>query len=307
MRQAAFEDFVRYLTSKVSVDDRALHLRVWSTFVSQLGPGTADSPLRVLEAGAGIGTMLVRLLDRGLLTHADYDAVEADAHLATAAQSHVRGWAESHGWEVDRSGDALRLGREEREVRLRWHTNDIRAHRGEPADVLLAHAFLDLVDLPQVLPAMLHGLKPQGIFLFSLTFDGLTGFLPEEPGAFEDDLLRAYHRTMDHRRVDGVPSGHSRSGRRLLGLLPRMGAVILDAGPSDWLVLPHDGGYPGDEAYFLHFIVETMQGAVRGEPELDAGMLEAWASKRHGQVERGELVLMAHQWDVVGKRAPMNR
>jgi SAM-dependent methyltransferase len=304
MGQAAFEDFVRYLTAKGSVDDRALHPRVWSTFAGQFGPGTAESPLQVLEAGAGIGTMLTRLLERGLLNHADYDAVEADANLAAPAQAHVRRWAESHEWDVVVSGDTLQLGREGRQARLRWHTSDIRAYRGDPADVLIAHAFLDLVDLAQVVPAMLQGLKHQGVFFFSLTFDGLTGFVPEEPGPFEDTLIQAYHRTMDRRLVHGVPSGHSRSGRRLLGLLPRVGAALLDAGPSDWLVLPHDGRYPGDEAYFLHFIVETMQGAVRGDPELDAGLLEAWVSKRHAQIERGELVLMAHQWDVVGKRSP---
>ena len=63
--------FPRYLAAKKSVDDRALNRRVWETLAQSL-PAASPAPLRVLEVGAGIGTMLERLLESGLLLPA-YD------------------------------------------------------------------------------------------------------------------------------------------------------------------------------------------------------------------------------------------
>ena len=81
-----------------------------------------------------------------------------------------------------------------------------------------------------------------------------------------------------------------------------MGTEIVDAGPSDWLVRPHQGAYPGDEAYFLRFLVETVDKAVRSEAGIEAGPLACWVAERHAQIERGAMVFLAHQWDVAGVR-----
>ena len=67
-------------------------------------------------------------------------------------------------------------------------------------------------------------------------------------------------------------------------------------------MLSEPKSYPADDAYFLHFIVNTMYGALRGHPELNAPRFEAWIGKRHAQIERSELVYVAHQLDVVGRR-----
>ena len=96
-------------------------------------------------------------------------------------------------------------------------------------------------------------------------------------------------------------SGDSRSGRHLFGYLQAAGAQILAAGASDWVVFPGPDGYPADEAYFLHFIIHTIHGALAGHPELDPYCLDAWAARRHAQIERCELVYIAHQMDFVGR------
>nr|MBP8294239.1 hypothetical protein [Caldilineaceae bacterium] len=72
------------------------------------------------------------------------------------------------------------------------------------------------------------------------------------------------------------------------------------AGASDWVVQPVAGLYPADEAYFLHFIVHTMHGALHGCDELDPVRLAAWIEARNCQIEGGELVYIAHQLDVFG-------
>jgi hypothetical protein len=96
-------------------------------------------------------------------------------------------------------------------------------------------------------------------------------------------------------------SGDSQSGRHLFHHLRQAGAQILAAGSSDWVVFAGEAGYPDDEAYFLHFIVETMRGALAGRAELDNGRFQDWIAQRHAQIEMGELVYIAHQLDFFGR------
>lgn len=168
-------------------------------------------------------------------------------------------------------------------------------------DVLMAHAVLDLLDLPSALPGLMGCLRPGGLFYFTLVFDGATILQPEIDPAFDAQIEALYHRTMDERLTNGQPSGDSRSGRHLFEFLRCAEAEVLAAGSSDWVVLSGPEGYPADEAYFLHFIVNTIYGALRSHPELDALRFAAWAAERHRQIERGELVYIAHQLDVAGR------
>ena len=115
--------------------------------------------------------------------------------------------------------------------------------------------------------------------------------------------MRLYHASMDLRARNGLGAGDSKTGRHLLQHLPQSGATILEAGSSDWVVWPRDGRYPEDESYFLHHIVHTIDAELSAHPELDAAAFRAWVEARHAQVERGELVYIAHQLDVLG-RAP---
>jgi hypothetical protein len=106
---------------------------------------------------------------------------------------------------------------------------------------------------------------------------------------------------MDERVVDGHFSGHSRTGRRMFAYLEAAGAEIAAAGSSDWVVFPRHDRYPADEAYFLHFIIDTIAGALHGHPELERHLFEAWIAQRHAQIEGGTLVYVAHQLDFCGR------
>ena len=57
------------------------------------------------------------------------------------------------------------------------------------------------------------------------------------------------------------------------------------------------GKYPADEGYFLHFILNFFESSLKAHAELDAAEFESWLTKRHGQIERGDLVYIAHQMD----------
>ena len=184
------------------------------------------------------------------------------------------------------------------------------SNRGRRAwDLLIAHAFLDLVDIPAILPALLALLRPGGLFYFTITFDGVTSFQPELDRNLDALVEARYHETMDRRLIDGRPAGDSRSGRHLFGHLQAAQATVLAAGASDWVVFPQHGRYAGDEAYFLHFIVNTLSTALAeppvtaqsGYPVLDADRLASWVAARHRQIDCGELVYIAHQLDVAGR------
>jgi hypothetical protein len=69
------------------------------------------------------------------------------------------------------------------------------------------------------------------------------------------------------------------------------------------VVFPGQGGYPGDEAYFLHFIIWTIDQALSANPDVSPARFKRWIKERHAQIARGELVYIAHQLDFLGRWA----
>jgi SAM-dependent methyltransferase len=290
----------RYLRAKRTVDDRALHRGVLEAFAADAGK-PAPPPRRVLELGAGVGTMVSRLLAGGWLPGARYTLVDSDGDsLRAAAEQAQLGAGAGAGAGVsgsDGGGGAAAVDLVEADVFA-----FLEAARREPAfDAVIANAFLDLVDVRALLPILWRALRPGAPFWFSINFDGETVFLPELP--LDAAVMPLYHLTMDERVRNGRRAGDSRTGRRLLAWLPESGAEVSAAGGSDWVVWPTAGRYPADEAYFLHHIVHTIDLALAAHPGRAPSELAAWVAARHVQIERGELVYIAHQLDVAG-RAP---
>jgi SAM-dependent methyltransferase len=304
--------FTRYLAAKKRVDDRALNLRVWQTLVQSLTAAAGGEPLRVLEVGAGIGTMLERALAWGLLARADYTGIDQDPGNVAYAHDRLPRWGEEQGYQVSSNPGSWRFEKGNQSVTARLQQANLydfleretQAESGRQTwDLLIAHAFLDLVDVPSTLPALFELLAPGGLFYFTLNFDGATLLEPPIDPPFDERIQLLYHQTMDDRIIAGQRSGDSRTGRRLFAHLKAAGAEILAAGSSDWVVFSGADGYVEDEAYFLHFIVHTLQQALQGHFGLDPEQFEKWIALRHAQIERRELVYIAHQLDIVGKRA----
>jgi SAM-dependent methyltransferase len=286
-RQESYS-FTRYLAAKKSVDDRALNRYVWNALVNTLSERHLSEPLRVLEIGAGTGTMIERayawhLTDRPVI-YTSIDAVEEN--IVEAKQRLANFLAESK-WQLHlETANLFDL--------LQRETS---AHS---CDVLIANAFLDLIDIPLWLPSILDLLKSGGLFYFTINFDGLTILEPPLDSAYDALVLDLYHQTMDTRIIDGRPSGDSCAGRHLFQHLRAAGAAIHAAGSSDWVIHPQADGYPADEAYFLHFILHTIDRALRDHPMIDPLRFETWIKQRHDQVDRNELIYIAHQIDFFG-------
>ncbi len=282
--------FIRYLEAKKTVDDRALNAHVWQVLANELPTGTAGHPLRVLEVGAGTGTMIERLVEQQMFGHTHYTALDENAGLIVELQRRL----------------PRRIRHGKSDIRLESFASEVlsftnRAENKRAWDVLIAHAFLDLLHLPTAVPHLLTCLRPDALFYFTIVFDGATILQPEVDPIFDADIERLYHLTMDQRLTQGQPSGDSQSGRHLLSYLQQMGATVLAAGASDWVVFAGSKGYPADEAFFLHFIIHTIYTALCDHPEIDQHRFSTWIAERHAQIERGELIYIAHQLDVLGR------
>jgi SAM-dependent methyltransferase len=303
--------FSRYLAAKTSVDDRALNRYVWNTLMESLPRPESARPLRILEVGAGIGTMVERWLTWSSIQDVHYTALDVNPANVVHMRHRLPAWATQSGWDCERNGDdgALMLTRADSVAVVAPVVNDffaLAAHHDcrRCYDLLIAHAFMDLVDTRRAIAAVWSVLKPGGLFYATLVFDGATILLPTLEADLDATIVREYHATMDERVNErGEPSGDSCSGRHLLGHLVEARAPILAAGSSDWVVVPQQGAYPHDEAYFLHVIVETVSQALQGRAGLDQVALAEWIRARHAQIERGELIYIAHQLDVLA-RAP---
>jgi 2-polyprenyl-3-methyl-5-hydroxy-6-metoxy-1,4-benzoquinol methylase len=289
--------FSRYLLSKQSVDDRALNRHVYETLVASL----PEQPIRVIEVGAGIGTMLTRLLRWGLLKQADYTLVDEMPENIDYAIGLISLWAAEHGLRVENSAqNQIKVLDNDRDVRVnfeRANVFDFIQQKPQKFDLLIAHAFLDLLPMPEGLKRLFSLIKPAGLAWLTINFDGVTTLEPSIDPVLDANIERLYHTTMDFRPT----GGDSQSGRHLFGHLRSVKAEILAAGASDWVVHTVDGKYPADEAYFLNYILYFFEISLSKHPELDAAVFKNWLAERRKQIERGELVYIAHQMDFLAR------
>jgi SAM-dependent methyltransferase len=170
--------YASYLSAKRTVDDRALNQHVVGVLRRQLA---SSDPLKVLEIGAGIGTMAARLADWNVLTHADYTLLDIDQGVVDEAPKWLTRWATSTGRTVTQADGCLCVegGSPAVAMTLRFACADLQVfldarHPSKSLDLLIANAFLDLVDVPATLPALFDLLAPNGLYWFSINFDGET-------------------------------------------------------------------------------------------------------------------------------------
>jgi SAM-dependent methyltransferase len=185
--------YARYLAAKTTVDDRALNRHVLGQ-LRRLMPAGAP---RVLEVGAGLGTMVARLIDWGVVGTGEYILLDTDRELLDDSRRWLSDWAAGRGLRSDLLPDGLQVG----DLRVRLVHAELgsyleAAHKAL-ADVLIANAVLDLVDVPAILPGLLRLLAPGGVYWFTINYDGESIFEPGHP--HDDQVMQAYHRDMDER------------------------------------------------------------------------------------------------------------
>lgn len=298
--------FIEYLQVKKSIDDRSLNRAVWETLVATMPAASRERPWWVLEIGAGIGTMIQRLIEWGFLHYAHYTAVDASPAFLEEGRTRLMNWAHQRGLEALYDGKELRVLGSNHEIRISFVAEELsrwlsKSSPQERYDLLIAHAFLDLVNLEETLPNLMRCLKPGGLYYFTINFDGLTVFEPAVEETLDEKILATYHRTMEERMVGEKPSAGACSGRRLLRALDQMGGKLLRAGASDWVVHAIEGKYPPGEDRFLRFLLQMIDEALIGSAEVKESQLRDWIECRLDQLEKGDLILITHQLDLLGR------
>src|SRR5690349_23573733 len=98
--------YARYLAAKTSVDDRALNRHVLAELCRLMPAGAPQ----VLEVGAGLGTMVARLMARGVVGAGEYVLLDADRQLLDRSRRWLRDWADARGLRSYPLPDGLRVG-----------------------------------------------------------------------------------------------------------------------------------------------------------------------------------------------------
>lgn len=293
-------DFRRYLTAKETVDSRAFAPDVRRRVRDDLR-GRPDR-VRLLDAGAGTGPFLRRLLRWPGLADVTYAAVDVDRDTLELARDRTARAARERGYAVDsvarpsfdvpgETVAALSFRGENAVDALFVHGDALDAADAGGWSVVVAQAFVDLLDATGV-DRLLDGLAPGGRFYFPITFDGGTSFSPSHES--DADVLAAYHETMRDESGDRLGA---QAGRRLERHLDARG-VEYAADDADWHVRPRGDGYPADEAYFLRVVVDTVADAVRGGVPDETR--RAWHRARRRALESNDLRYAAANRDVTG-------
>lgn len=289
--------FQHYLLAKQTVDDRALNKDV----VNRLRVHLPPEPVSVIEVGAGIGTMLKRLIEWNIFCAGEYIMLDEQDENLRYAREWIPQWAAEAGMSVGRIGsDQLHLGDLARDIRIRFVAADVFdfiPKNKVSTDLLIANAFLDLIPLPESLQKLLS--LTRNLAWLTINFDGMSTLQPVIDPVFDKHVERLYHATMDTRPT----GGDSQTGRKLFEHLAAARATILAAGSSDWVVYANDGKYRADEKYFLQFILHFFESSLKECTDIDSNAFQRWLAKRHEQIDCGELVYIAHQMDFLVRKS----
>lgn len=301
--------FMQYLIVKKAIDDRSINRHVYGVLARQIAKKPVNQTLSILEVGSGCGTMLARLLEWGLLHDAQYTALDSHAEFVSQTDAYLSEWGLQWDYKIKIIGDnQRRLFRMEQQVELELINTDLTDFlKSSPIahyDLILAHAFLDLVNLDVTLPELVDLVVPGGYLYFTLNFDGMTIFEPTIDPEMDQLIEQLYHDSMDNRRANGQVSGNSRTGRHLFHSLLDLGLPILAAGSSDWVLYPPDNGYSGEEIIFLNYILETIENSLMNSSSLDLAAFKKWIAKRKRQIIDGSLTYIAHQLDILAQKPP---
>ncbi|HHP7237249.1 class I SAM-dependent methyltransferase [Longibacter sp.] len=331
--------YPRYLEAKRSVDERARHPKVWTTFLeaaAEIALANPGRPLRVLEIGAGVGDLAIKILNELDAESVNYTVLDVNADNLDRARERI-----ASSLDMEASEDDAFVSTSRRNHRVRFVEDDLtsfaRHDREEPDTgtyhVIVGQAIIDI--LPTYISLRIaHGLlRSGGLAYLPIHVDGLTEFEPTEMYDMDKRVMNVYHDTMtrtysvdarwgpdpsgadrsDAARIDGAPtvcdaiavqSDGARCGRDLLIDAPGAGFDVVDAGSSDWLVRPDSktGGYVEEEDYFLACMLHFVEEALTDAASIDRSQLEDWLARRRRQLDDATLMLLVHNLDVLLRR-----
>ncbi|MFP4115166.1 MAG: hypothetical protein ACLFUA_12430 [Spirochaetales bacterium] len=306
--------FTDYLEAKLPLDAGSVHPPTFRAFLEQL-PG--DGRLCV-DLGTGTGGAIRRTIEH--LRHGSYRFLGLDSQptYTCLAERFTRDTLRRLGFVTGPPPRLVAgrpdLERPECEIEIEYAHGDVldanvqeRVQALEPATIT-AHALMDSLPVNATIAAIRTMLVPGGHFYASLNYDGRTDLFPAfADGPLESAILARYNASMDERTVRDRPIAGSRSGRVLIGHLPRHGFEVVSFGAAVWSLSPENGTYPPHVRTVLDALLGMIHSEMivqidRGAATFDREQLDAWLHDRARRVEAGGLTVIVHHLDVLARR-----
>ena len=311
-------DYVRYLEAKRTVDGRALDIHCLQKFRQALQSIPSSSTIRIVELGAGTGTMLRRLIrdfDKFFVNPVEFTLIDikADA-LAIArrlllncdAQLDSAGMSDNsisiHHSGVDGTIPDIELPG----LLVRFKRADVfefLRSRIAKFDAVIAASFLDLVSLDDILPIIKNCIDPSSLvraIYCPLTFNGVTIFssVPND-----SPILRAFHSSMGRGTAGGVDICRAYTGNYLRAALKMINGQAIAMADSNWNVVPKNGMYQNDEMYFVQCILQFVASTSKDELSrfgVTANDVDEFMKDSLNSLRQKTLSYSAHNVDFVG-------
>lgn len=221
-------------------------------YLAQIKPVQAGT-IRIIDLGSGTGSN-VRALAPHLNAFQHWTLVDHDPALLQAARIALLAWADDVvNSKVNQSVPAdiarvepITITKNAKVISIEFRcadlVNDYQAILNEPADLITAAAFFDLVAESWLASFCAALSKP----LYTvLTYDGIEQWSPPEP--MDADILAAFHR---HQRTDkGFGAAVGPTAPERLESLLRAQNFITACAPSPWILDHHDRGLIEQLAY----------------------------------------------------------
>lgn len=287
-----------WLALREPVDHRSRNAMLQNqvvNFFRQRAP-VAAGLLHITDLGSGTGSNL-----RALAPHFGamqcWTLVDYDTDLLQAARTTLLSWAdgvldintpnlirEARG--VSMAAESLVVTKNMKTIAVQFRCADLladyRSILNEPADLITAAAFFDLVAEPWLAEFCAALSKP----LYTvLTYDGKETWGP--PNVLDADVLRAFHAHQSTDKGFGAALG-PRGAERLQALLQSQGFTTVCA-PSPWIMNSHD-----------HRLIEQLAfgtaRAVREIGMLENSVIDQWeqARRQASHCEIGHIDLFAY-------------
>ncbi|MGR9107413.1 MAG: class I SAM-dependent methyltransferase [Gammaproteobacteria bacterium] len=294
------DDFQDWLDAKYALDSRSLNRDVLENLNQRLA---AKQSLRCLDLGTGSGAMIKRLVEMEQAASLEITGLDREEALVLAGLERLTRYLRENGFQVESHGLEI-LGRKyNRTIQIRFKSAsalDWKPPSPGYFDLVCAHAFMDLVPLQPAIAKIREFLAPQGIFYTTLNYDGETALIPSYADEeTERRILDVYDRSMDSRRINGLPAGGSHAGRKLVGALAAAGFSIDCYGSSDWNITPVNGVYRDRDACCLSALLAMIEGEASGIDAFAPPVLAAWHRDRIRALRAGSLGMIVHQLDIL--------
>lgn len=286
----------QWLELREPVDHRARNQDLQNQVLNYLAQINTICPgsVYITDLGSGTGSNL-----RALAPHLDFmqywTLVDYDAVLLQAARTTLLAWADSEvntpilGHSVNSSTPIkpLSILKQGRTITVEFKCidlyNDYQAVLNQPADLITAAAFFDLVAEPWLAQFCATLSKP----LYTvLTYDGIEKWSP--PEISDVDVLKAFHQHQGSNKGFGAAVGPTAT-ERMQSLL-RSHQYITVSAPSPWILDHHD------RALIEQLATGTAR-AVREIHTLASQTVNQWEQSRRqaSYCEIGHLDLFAYQ------------